>query len=75
MRVHTQVGELCYEPFSGSGSQLIAAERLKRRCYAMEIEPRFVDVARNRYARFVQDPQWAAHPAEVKTQLAQVVSA
>ncbi|MFN0149605.1 MAG: site-specific DNA-methyltransferase [bacterium] len=45
MLVHTQVGDTCYEPFSGSGSQIIAAERTKRRCVAIELNPRFVDVA------------------------------
>jgi DNA modification methylase len=45
MLPHTRVDDLCYEPFSGSGSQLIAAEQLGRRCYALELEPRFVDVA------------------------------
>ena len=45
MELNTHPGNLCYEPFSGSGSQIIAAEQLGRRCYAMEIEPRFVDVA------------------------------
>ena len=49
---HTAEGDLCYEPFSGSGSQLIAAERLGRRCYAMEIEPRYVDVAVRRWEEF-----------------------
>lgn len=39
------------------------------------IEPRFVDVARDRYARFVGKPELAARPSEVATQLAQVVSA
>ena len=34
-----------YEPFSGSGTTLVACESLHRRCYAMEIDPRFVDVA------------------------------
>lgn len=45
MLVHTKRGEICYEPFSGSGSQIIAAERTGRRCYAIELNPRFVDVA------------------------------
>ena len=49
---HTEVGDICYEPFSGSGTQIIAAERLGRRCYAMEQEPRFVDVARMRWEAF-----------------------
>lgn len=49
MRLHTTEGQVCYEPFSGSGSQIIAAEQLGRRCFAMEIEPRYVDVAVKRW--------------------------
>lgn len=52
IRKHTKVGDVCFEPFSGSGSQLIAAEQLKRRCYAMEISPVFVDVAVKRWEQF-----------------------
>lgn len=52
MRVHTRPGDICYEPFSGSGSQIIAAERTGRRCFAMEIEPVFVDVAVERWEAF-----------------------
>ncbi len=52
MRKHTKIGELCFEPFSGSGSQLIAAEQMNRRCYAMEISPIFVDVAVARWELF-----------------------
>jgi DNA modification methylase len=51
MHLHTQPNDLCYEPFSGSGSQLIAAEQLGRRCYAIELEPRFVDVAISRWEK------------------------
>jgi DNA modification methylase len=50
---HTRPGALVYEPFSGSGSQIIAAERLGRRCFAMELAPEFVDVAVARWERFV----------------------
>ncbi|MFQ5506556.1 MAG: DNA methyltransferase [Planctomycetota bacterium] len=49
MRKHTQPGDVCYEPFSGSGSQLIAGERLHRKVRAMEIQPAFVDVAIRRW--------------------------
>lgn len=45
MRIHTRPGDVCLEPFSGSGSQLIAAETEGRVCRAVELEPRFVDVA------------------------------
>jgi len=49
---HTEPGAICYEPFAGSGTQLIAAERLGRRCYAIELEPRYVDVAVARWEAF-----------------------
>jgi DNA methylase len=38
-----------YDPFLGSGTTMIAAEQLGRRCYGMEIEPRYVDVALARW--------------------------
>lgn len=40
-----------YDPFLGSGTTLIAAEQLWRRCYAMEIDPKCVDVAIQRWER------------------------
>ncbi len=49
MRRHTRSGEVCYEPFSGSGSQIVAGERLGRRVHAMELQPAFVDVALRRW--------------------------
>lgn len=49
MRNHTKVGDVCYEPFAGSGSQFIAAEELRRRCFGMEIEPKFVAVTLERW--------------------------
>jgi DNA modification methylase len=52
MRKHTRAGDICFEPFSGSGSQLIAAEQQGRVCYAMELEPTFVDVAVRRWEAF-----------------------
>jgi len=45
MEQHTKPGAVVLEPFCGSGSQLIAAEKLGRRCRAMEISPPFVDGA------------------------------
>jgi DNA modification methylase len=51
MRKHTKRGDVVFEPFSGSGSQLIAAEQEGRRCRAMEISPAFVDVAVRRWEK------------------------
>ena len=49
MRTHVPRGGLCYEPFSGSGSQIMAGEENDRRVYAVEIEPSYVDVAVQRW--------------------------
>ena len=49
MGQHVPRGGLCYEPFSGSGSQIMAGEANGRRVYAMEISPADVDVAVERW--------------------------
>ncbi|OSM04158.1 DNA modification methylase [Magnetofaba australis] len=49
MRQHVERGGLCYEPFSGSGSQIMAGEMTGRRVFAMEISPVYVDVAVKRF--------------------------
>jgi DNA modification methylase len=46
---HTEIGDAVYEPFSGSGTAIAACEMTGRCCVAMEIEPRFVDVACRRW--------------------------
>jgi len=45
----TTVGSLIYEPFGGSGTTLIAAEQLNRKCYGMEISPAYCDVIVKRW--------------------------
>src|SRR6266545_4321033 len=49
---HTKPGDIVYEPFCGSGTQLIAAERTGRVCCAMEQEPLYVDIAVRRWEAF-----------------------
>ena len=49
IKTSTPNSGLVYEPFSGSGTTIIAAEQLNRKCYACEIEPRYVDVAVKRW--------------------------
>ena len=46
---HLDIGEVVYDPFLGSGSTLIAAEVTNRRCYGLEIDPRYVDVVVGRW--------------------------
>jgi DNA modification methylase len=52
IRNHLKGGEALYEPFCGSGTALIAAERCGVRAYALEIDPIYVDVALARWQRF-----------------------
>ena len=52
MLQHTRPGKVCYEPFAGSGTQFIAAERLGRRCFGLEISPRYCDVIIRRFIAF-----------------------
>ena len=45
-------GQAVYEPFSGSGTTLIAAEQSGRVCHAIELSPAYVDVAVLRWQTF-----------------------
>jgi len=49
---HLPKGGVFYEPFSGSGTALLAAEQLGRRCLAMELAPEYVAAAVQRWERF-----------------------
>ena len=46
---NSDVGDLVADLYAGSGTALIAAEQLGRRCYAMEIAPQYCDVAVQRW--------------------------
>ena len=49
---NTEPGDAVYDPFLGSGTTLIAAESCGRLCRAMEVDPRYVDVAVRRWQAF-----------------------
>lgn len=49
---NSERGDAVYEPFAGSGTTLIAAESVERRCLAMEIDPRYCDVIIERWQSF-----------------------
>lgn len=52
MKDCTRRGDIVLDTFCGSGTTLLAAERVGRRAYTLEIEPRFVDVAIKRWQTF-----------------------
>ena len=46
---HSNKDDLVFDPFLGSGTTLIAAEQLGRRCYGLEISPAYCDVIVQRW--------------------------
>jgi DNA modification methylase len=57
MRQHTVIGDICYEPFAGSGTQIVAAEQLQRVCYALELEPKYCAVTLERLSQMGLKPK------------------
>lgn len=51
LKMHSDAGGLILEPFCGAGTTLIAAERLGRRCRAVELQPAYCDVTIERWQR------------------------
>jgi DNA modification methylase len=49
MRAYTDAGDLVWEPFCGSGTTLVAAERESRRCFASELSAAYCDVTIERW--------------------------
>jgi DNA methylase len=52
IRNHLAPGEAVYDPFLGSGTTLVAAEIHGRRCYGLEIDPRYCQIAIERWQDF-----------------------
>lgn len=44
IKMHSRPGDIILEPFCGSGTTLIAAEQLGRKCYGMELDPHYCDI-------------------------------
>jgi len=51
----TDRGNGVLDPFGGSGSTLIACEKLGRKCYMMELDNKYVDVIINRYCKYINN--------------------
>jgi DNA modification methylase len=52
MKSSLPTGGICAEPFGGSGSTLIGAEKTGRICYTMELQPQYCDVIVKRWQEF-----------------------
>jgi len=49
-------GDVVLDPFLGSGTTVIAAERTGRTCYGMDLDPGYVDTVIRRWQRFTGSP-------------------
>jgi DNA modification methylase len=56
--ISSNKGSIVLDTYSGSGSTLIACEQTDRTCYGMELDPKYVDVIRKRYAKFIYPDTW-----------------
>lgn len=56
-------GAIVLDPFLGSGTTLLACEKVGRRCYGMEYEPRYVDIAIRRWQQFTGKDAILIEPA------------
>ena len=50
----TRSGDIILDCFGGSGTSMLAAERVGRRAHVMEIDPRYADVAIRRWQSFTR---------------------
>jgi len=56
---HSEREDIVLDMFGGSGSSLLCCEQLDRTCYTIELDPKFCDVIRRRYAKFVgKEAEW-----------------
>ena len=53
IKMHSDIGGIVLEPFSGSGTTMIACEQTERQCYAMELSPVYCDLAVKRWEEFI----------------------
>jgi DNA modification methylase len=71
----TRRRDIVLDTFCGSGTTIMAAERVGRRAYAMEVEPRYVDVAVRRWQAFTGKDAVDAESGSTFDQLAERASA
>jgi len=48
----TNMSDIIIDPFGGSGSTLIACQKLNRKCFMMEIDPHYCDIIIKRWENY-----------------------
>ena len=52
MQNSTRLGDVVFDSFAGSGTTFVAAERLGRRCFGLELSPNYCDAIIQRWEAF-----------------------
>lgn len=66
IKTSSRIGESILDVFGGSGSTLIAAEQLNRRCYMMELDPHYCDVIISRWEKLTGKEAELIPPTQYK---------
>lgn len=74
IRHHGTRDDDVYDPFIGSGTTIIAAEQLGRRCFGMEISPNYCDQSVQRWENFTGKKAKRISMSETTPAIAEVVS-
>src|SRR5205085_4842738 len=69
MRDCSRRGDIVLDPFLGSGTTLLAAEKVGRRAFGIEIDPLYVDVAIRRWQSFTKHDAILEHTGETFDQV------
>jgi len=51
IKIFTKENMILFEPFTGSGTTMVAAHQLKRKCYGMELDPKYCQVIVDRMVK------------------------
>ena len=65
IKFSSKINDVVLDLFGGSGSTLIACEQTKRKCYMMEMDPKYVDVIITRYCNLVGSDKVVINGKEV----------
>lgn len=63
---YSKKGAICFEPFCGGGTTLIAAEKTGRVCHGMELDPGYCDVIISRYVNLTGEDKVTLNGKKVK---------
>lgn len=71
VQISSDQGDIVFEPFSGSGSTLIACEKTGRRCFGADIDESYCDIAVTRWMEYSGEEAWLEETGETWSEVVQ----